>query len=347
MQLLTSKTILFFDSIFRKKFGFEEYESLDKPTVFFGLYRKGDIAAAINHRGVKIIWFAGTDAMNEKTLRVVKSSPGLKDAIIIAESSWIEEDLAKMGIKYESISLCMDDIYNWSPVPLGDKLYWYGGNTTRYGKHLLAEVRRAIPDLGIIVNDSNTVERSKMSEIYGQCFAGVRTISHDGMSQTVSELGLMGRISIWNMRTPFSIPYHDQNDLIETIRRLRAEDYNYKLVAKRAKGFFIENETKWTDLILKTCGTGELDIARIFYKDNDRPVSFFRIMRRDVIAKLPDKFGGKQFERPYISNELNNLGLKQLITSKNSGFAVTEWKNTDKKKGYVDNNFNTHDRGTI
>jgi len=344
MQLRTSSIIYFFDEMFRKKFGFEEYISLEKPTVFFGVYRKSDIAAIQLHKGIKIVWLAGSDAMNLKTLHVISKREEFKDAVIIAESSWIEKDLDICDIKYESISLFIDDIYNWRPEPLGDSLYWYGGKNSKYGKKYLRDVQRAFPDLNIIINDQGDVPRSEMAEVYKKCFVGIRPVEHDGMSQTVAELGLMGRISIWNGGGPFSVSYNGIEGIIEAIKRLRL-GYNYKLVSKRARGFFIENEVKWTNLVLKLYGTDELDIAKIFHESKNRCGSIFRIMRKEIVDKLPEKFGSQQMERPYINEQMNKLGLKQLITSKNSGFIVSEWKGIENKgypKGLKD--FNTYDK---
>jgi len=336
MQLRTSPVIYSFHEAFKKKFNFKEYTSPDEPTVFFGLYRKNDIRAVQEHRGLKIIWFAGVDAVKGKTLRYLRAK---ENAVFIAESKFIEDDLSTAGIEHESISLYMDDMYRWKPEPLGKSLYWYNAGQSRYGKQYLPAVRKAFPDLDIIIHDGNeAVPREEMDKVYAQCFANMRLLEHDGMSQSVAEAGLMGRMSIYNGNGPFSVPYEGPEGVIEAIKRLR-QGYNPKLIAKRSRGYFMENEAKWADLVLRLCGTSELDHTGIFKEDHGRCGSIFRIMRRDVVDKLPKKFGDQQFERPYIDEQMIRLGLKQITTNKESGWANSEFKNTG-NKGY--GNFNNY-----
>lgn len=346
MQLLTSKTINFFHETFKKKFGFENYISREKPTVFFGIYHDRDMRAVENHNGVSIVWLAGSDAMVDGILKRIKELQDKKGITVIAESHWIKKDLDRFNIKYEEISLFMDNIYNWGPVPLGDSLYWYNAGTSKYGKQYLSAVKKEFPDLNIITNDHKTTPRDKMNEVYARCFAGIRPIEHDGQSQTVAEMGLMGRMSIYNGDGPFCVPFNDAKSLIEAIKRLR-RGYNPKIVARRARGYFLMNEAKWTDLVLRLCGTDELDITNIFYEDKKRSGSIFRIVKKSDIEKIGG-FGQDQFERKWFCSKMQELGKKQLICSKNSGFVAKEFKNSDKRKGYPDNvEFNTHDRGTI
>lgn len=339
MQLRTSPTIRFFDSIFRNKYRFEEYTDSNRPALFFGAYSQGDRDAIVQHTGKKIVWFAGADA-------TMFTDPSfLKDAIVIAESKWIQHDLDVRGIKYESISLIMDDVYNWHPAPLGKSLYWYGGRNSRYGKRYLNDVRKAFPDLDIIIHDKDTVPRNEMPSVYERCFAGIRPVEHDGMSQSVAELALMGRMSVWNMETPFSVPFQGSTGLIEAIAELR-KGYNWKLTAKRARGWLLRNERAFTSLVLQAMGVEEMDFLKIFEDARGRCGSIFRIQRTEDIRKI-DGFGDKQFERPDFDKKMKELGKKLLITSKNSGYIATEFKNVGRRKGYPEGvNFRTHDRGT-
>ena len=343
MQLVTSETIKFFHNTFKEKFLFEDYTSEENPTVFFGVYRPRDLRRIANHKGLKIVWFAGYDASQKNTLIALKALD-LNHLVVVAESKWIEDDLAQVGIEYVPISIFMDDLYKWKSVPLGDSLYWYNAGNSRYNKYL-NDVKNAFPDLNIITNDSNTVPRDQMPEVYAKCFAMVRPVEHDGMSQSVAEMALMGRYSIWNGSGPFSVPFATSNDVVEAVARLRKADWNPDLLSRRSRGYFIRNEKEWTDLVLRQCGANELTSACIFNEDRGRCGSIFRIMRRSVIDQMPDGFGTDQFERPYISEQLTKMGLKELITSKNSGFIVSEWKALN-NKGYAPGfkEFHTYDK---
>ena len=347
MQLKTSKTIQFFHNTFKNKFGFEDYTDRHKPTLFFGVYRGNDLKEIERHEGIKIIWFAGYDASVREMLLAIKNSSAFKDATIVAESKWIRNDLDAVGLKYESISLCMDNLYAWRAEPLGKSLYWYNVGNSRYGKQYFQAVKDAFPDLDIITNDSHTIQRDKINEVYAKCFAAIRPVEHDGMSQGVAEMALMGRYTIWNGDGPFAVHFEGLEGLIVAIKRLRELDYNYKLVAKRSRGYFISNETKWVNLVLRFCGTSELDITNIFYESVGRCGSEFRIQRKSDI----EKFGGlgiDQMQRPWLSNQFIKIGKKQLLTSKNSGFIASEWKNIDRRKGFPEGiEFNTKDGRTI
>lgn len=344
MQLKTSKIINFFDNPFRNKFGFERYTNVNKPTVFFGIYTRSDVKSVELHNGLKIVWLAGSDASNEKVINQLKNNKAFSPTIIIAESKWIRDDLDRNNIPYRSISLCMDDLYNWHPEPLGTDIYWYNAGSSKYGKQYLDTIRKEFSDINIITNDSKTCPREEMSEIYKKCFCGIRPVVHDGQSQTVAEMALMGRMSVYNGDGPFSIPYKNVDDMIAAIRYLR-DGYNWKLTAKRARGFFIKNETKWADLIFELCGTDEIDVTGIFHKDEGRCASLFRIQRKSDIERIGGILGRDQFERPWFSEQMKKLGKKQLITSKNSGYVISEYKGVG-NKGYPKDfkEFQTYDK---
>jgi hypothetical protein len=334
MQLYTSPIIEFFDSTLRKKFNFETYTSFNKPTLFLGIYTKNDVKKIINHKGIKILLLNGRDCLLKKD-DIINLYKNEKNFTIISGSTWIDTILDNLGIKYEKIRLFFDDIYNWKPTPLGKSVYWYKGNYSFYGKQYLKEVRKAIPNLNIITNDRDTSKKEDMSEIYKNCFLNIRPVNHDGMSQTVSEMALMGRISIWNSETPFSKPFKGSTSLVETILKLRS-GYDYKRIARRSEGFFKDEERKWTDLILHLCGLEELDACNIFYEHTGRCGSIFRISRRSDVEKIGGFGDGSSvYIRPWFSDKMEKLGKKQLITSKNSGFIASEWKN-DGNKGYGD-----------
>lgn len=255
-QLRTSEAIEFFDRAFRDKFKFKQCRSFHIPTIFFGIYRDNDLKAIRKHEGFKIIWLAGTDAMNEEILYYIKKYCINNKTIIISESSWINDDLDKANIKYKKISMLNGDINNWKPKPLGKSLFWYNYKRSNYGKKIFKEVQSAIPNLDIIGVNQGEKSHSEMKNIYEKCFACLRPVEHDGQSQTVAEMGLMGRLSIWNGNIPCSISYNSTKDIIEKIKELR-KGYDYEKVARKTKEFFEENERKFLELIKEICGKEE------------------------------------------------------------------------------------------
>jgi len=103
------------------------------------------------------------------------------------------------------------------------------------------------------------------------------------------------------------------------------------LVGRRCKNWLIDNERKWTELALDM---GDIDSAGIFEESENRCGSIYRIVRKSDIEKI-DGLGQEQWERPWFSEQMKKIGKKQFITSKNSGFIATEFKN-DGNKGYND-----------
>ena len=330
MQLVTASSIKFFHDRLLKKLNLKPYTSRSEPTLFFGMYIGLDMNRIIRHQGVKIVLFNGDDA--NRNFDRIKKIAEERDTTIIASGKWVENTFDRIGIKHEKISFFLDDVYNWVPIPLGDSLYWYKGDSKEYGAEYLLAVREAFPDLNIIINDSCTAPREEMPNVYAKCFAGIRLVKYDGMSQTVGEMGLMGRKTIWNGDAPCAEKYNDIEDVISIIRRLR-KGYNYKVIAKRTRGFFIENETKWAELVLRLCGTNELDTTGIFREDKGRCGSIFRIQKKSDIDKIGG-LGVSQFERPWFSEQMDKLGKTQLTTSKNSGFVASEFKSILGDKGY-------------
>lgn len=343
MQLKVSPTIQFFDNMLRNKFSFSEYTSTDKPTLFFGVYRDKDIRVIESHNGIAIVWLAGSDSMIDEILQRIKDLQDKKGIIVVSESNWIANDLDRFEIKYEPISLFLDDIYKWNPVPHGESLFWYSAGTTKHGKDYLPAIRREFPSLDIITNDAHSVPRDKMHEVYARCFAGFRPIEHDGCSMSAAEMGLMGRYTIYNGDGHHALHYRDIEDVIRIIKELQG-GYNYKLIAKRTREFFKENEKRWCDLVLGLCGSDEMDAAGVFSESSKKPASIFRIMRSSAVRQIPNLFGTAQFERPYMIEQLNKLGLKQIVTNKNSGFVAGEFKSVH-NKGYKEDfkDFHTYD----
>lgn len=115
MQLLLGSQVKSFESILKKKYNFEEYTSVDKPTLFWGIYSLHDLDILRRHKGVKIVSFNGTDSTNKKVLRLLRTYPESKDSFCISGSDWVADDLNKAFIKHIQIPLLMSDVKIWQP----------------------------------------------------------------------------------------------------------------------------------------------------------------------------------------------------------------------------------------
>lgn len=208
----------FFSESFLKKFGLTPYKNKHQPTIFFGLY-PGQVKIYYGHKSFSVIVFAGSDSMYLKKplIREIKK----RGDVVIAISKYIEDDLKKAGLKYISLPITPFTYEGFKPEPLGDSIYVYLPNKNKeiYGYDKVMEIKKKTKHK-IIICDRDTYSRKQIHDIYKKCFCGIRLTSHDGMSNTVVELGLMGRYVIWNGNTPNAINYTDTKDILYKIESL-------------------------------------------------------------------------------------------------------------------------------
>jgi hypothetical protein len=119
-----------------------------------------------------------------------------------------------------------------------------------YNEVVFNQVKALLPNINFIVRYSlppNRCDLSEMPEIYKQCFMGLRLNAHDGLSNTVMELGLMGRMCVWNGGSPNAIPWNTINDVVAAI--YKEQQYigttNY-MVAEVTKKY-LDIGTAWLD----------------------------------------------------------------------------------------------------
>lgn len=213
-QAYVSSNVIEFKEAFFNKWGLHEYSDPDAPAVFFGLYATliEDIMAFTSHRGEAIIFWAGSDAMkiDWRVYNLIKS----RSAKHVAQSSFISDDLRRIGIKHDFVPVTTANI-DAEVCPRGDSVYFYG-NRDFYGLNLVPEIR-SITGLDIIMAKHNTYTKQELIDVYKACFMGLRLTPHDGLPHTVVELGLMGRRCLHNGSVPTVIPYSDTNDICSKI----------------------------------------------------------------------------------------------------------------------------------
>jgi len=72
---------------------------------------------------------------------------------------------------------------------------------------------------GATADTDKIVQYNSMSGVYDKCFMGIRLTPHDGLPNTVVELGLMGRRCVWNGNLPNAIPWMKDADIIEAVSK--------------------------------------------------------------------------------------------------------------------------------
>jgi len=199
---------------------------MDEPLFMFGCYTQKDIWRALHHQSggqITVICWAGSDAINLKDLSgVFNQFPRIKH---IAISKWIAADLSMQVLPYYRIPITPHDYSDIKPESLGDAIYMYKPDSAVYNGGIYQEVKEALPDYKFIECNWGDHTREEMMEIYKKCFIGLRFTEHDGLSNTICEMGMMGRMVINNGDVPNCIHYDNAEQITHLIRD--AYKYNF------------------------------------------------------------------------------------------------------------------------
>lgn len=197
-------------SRFMEKYSLSKYCYKWQPLVIFGMYYNEDYSTLMKHRGdVTVVW-CGSDALRINGLRRIKLKE--RPARHIAISEALSKDLTTAGIPHKliPISACTLDYEN---CKRGESIYFYG-NHEIYGIKYLPEIRKLGFD---VIQTTGSYSQSQIKELYRKSFVGVRLTQHDGLPNTVLELAMMGRRSIYNGEIPHSVKWTSIDDVCESI----------------------------------------------------------------------------------------------------------------------------------
>jgi len=221
-QVRTSGAVAFFGEEFQRKFGLLPYRSRTAPALFFGCHWREDREAIRAHRGIRVILWAGTDAMDPARIRAVRRLPRCYH---IAISEFIAQDLARLDVPFVRLPISPRILgEEFVPWPKGPALYCYTSPTRPafYGEHHLPAIQERFPDLEIILCSARTYATAELISVYRRCFLGLRLVPHDGLPNTVIELGLMGRRTVHNGDLPGSLAWSTVDDVCDHIERERS-----------------------------------------------------------------------------------------------------------------------------
>jgi len=206
------------------KYGLVKYTKTDEPVMFKGCYGEKQVERICSHEGLALLSWAGGDCSwavaRPHIVEKLKAHPNIKH---LAISNFIEDDLKRVGIPYISLPILPYANEDLKAEPLGDSVYIYKMNL--YNRPMNQRVKDRLPHINFIECDFHSYTKDEMSEVYKKCFIGIRLINHDGLSNTVCELGLMGRKVIWNGNTPNAIHY-TINDLDDIVKKIEVEYAN-------------------------------------------------------------------------------------------------------------------------
>jgi len=222
-----------------------------EPLIIIGCYNVVNLGVAdLNSRnsGLTVIYWAGTDAkrfaqpQNCFWAKRFRENTNIKH---IASSKWIADDLDSVGIPYRYLPITLADNSNITPEAPGDSVYMYKPMDPYYNGGIYDKLKELLP-YKFIESRHDTYSDEEILEVYKNSFVGLRFTNHDGLSETVAKMGLMGRMVIHNDVMPNCIPY-DLNNLEGIINDIHNEfkassGNSYKQVAKEMKSYLDVND---------------------------------------------------------------------------------------------------------
>jgi hypothetical protein len=225
-----------FSDAITKKYNFKPYNDPTKPVFVFGCYGERQVHNALTMAMTSplvVICWGGSDAKILKDLELsgeigrsfwsnaLRSKTNIKH---IAISHWIAEDMEILRLPYHNIRILPHDNSDIVPCAKGDSIYMYRPDLATYNGGIYQKIKDILP-YKFIETNSGTYSRKQLIEAYKNCFIGLRFTEHDGLSNTVCELGLMGRKVIHNGDAPNCIHYHP-NDIASIVDNINHEFKN-------------------------------------------------------------------------------------------------------------------------
>jgi hypothetical protein len=223
------------------------YENDYLPAIFYSIWSDEDLNTLRKNKSLKIIVWTGGDInaadyredfVRERVLRNVSEITKLSKVIHVSRSPFIDKSLKNFGFPYIKTPFCPVDFDLYKPVKKGNSIYIYTapGMESYYGFDWYDKVVEKYKDINFIFAcckasydfikatgyqskyDVRYYEPEELiDKVYSQCFLALRLTIHDGIANTVQELGLMGIRSVHNGSSPSSLNYKTLEDLYRHI----------------------------------------------------------------------------------------------------------------------------------
>lgn len=227
-QCYVSSSIKFFEDKIFDRYGFKNKRTNktkdfiidpEKPLIVWGMYHLVDRAICEKHKSLVVVVWAGSDSLGETQADLMQWFVGKQNIVHISGSAWINKDLEAVGIKYKYLPISICDHSELSVKPLGEKIYIYTSvlNPAFYGSEIYDRLINIFGKQNFIICHAKQHTKEELYKLYEDCFIGLRLVEHDGLSETVAELGLMGRKVIYNGDTPNSLNYSSIDGVLSHI----------------------------------------------------------------------------------------------------------------------------------
>lgn len=218
-QAYVSTGLKFFEKAFREKYGLKEYSNPSEPCIFFGMYGMKDWAKLSSHTGLCIVVWGGSDIAHILQLNDLYLQTRFLRGNVhhIAIGKYIEEDLSVWKIPYFSVPVCpFDHKLNIRSKGPGVYTYLPESNMSKYGLFYINEIMEKDKSFSPFIGNG-LLSRDHVSRLYDSCYIGLRLTAHDGLPNTVIELGLRGIPCVYNGGLPGSLAWETSDDIISHI----------------------------------------------------------------------------------------------------------------------------------
>jgi hypothetical protein len=227
---------------------------INEPLVVFGCYTKTAVEWVMKHKGLCIIVWSGSDAVNLKQWKYF--SHFLRENkhryIHIAYSHWIKSDLDSVGLEYIEKPIFPVE-FNWLKFEdfQGDKIYHYTASQKArqfiYGTSAIKnwQKRNQLLQNHIIMAHCYHMKKPELYETYKRCYMGIRLTEHDNMALSCVEMALMGRPSIFNGNIPGAINYTDNEEAKHLLLKYYKDRPEPSKELAEEMREFIHDDEKW------------------------------------------------------------------------------------------------------
>jgi len=232
-QIYVSDSLSIFSKRIKSKYNLIDYNNINEPCLFFGLYNSDDIYKLSNHKGKKFVLWGGSDAdKNQKNhnllIKVIKE---IKIDHHFAISLNIKKRLTELGFDSQLIYFNLVDLNLFTPVDkIGDKIYIYNGNQKGreeiYGEKIYKEVMKRIPEFEYIFSNEINKKYEEMPSVYSDCFIGLRLTENDGNANTVQEMNAMNIPVVHNGSEKNCLFWENVDDVELRIRYRNIDIFN-------------------------------------------------------------------------------------------------------------------------
>lgn len=250
-QLYLSNNLYLYkkDNRVHKTHNLKDYYDKNKPAFFYGFAKKQDVEKILNHKGKKYIIFSGGDIdvlfhINKNTkatynrLQYLKQIHSLDEVYYIPRSSFMIHDMKLLNYKYTYIPFFANTFANFDIKPKRDMIYFYTYPCEQkylYGFSIVEKIKKLRPDFKFLQlthpktyethkqycleNNITTCKKNEdLIKYYQRCFVSIRLSNHDGIANSVLEMGIMGIKTIYNdTKCPCALNYTSIDDIINHI----------------------------------------------------------------------------------------------------------------------------------